>query len=33
MKTKKTEEEYRSGLMAADTMASGETEWLMDKED
>jgi hypothetical protein len=28
-KTKKTEEEYKFGLMVLDTMVFGEMEWLM----
>jgi hypothetical protein len=32
-RTRKTEEESRSGLMEAGMMASGEMEWPMVKED
>lgn len=32
-KTTKIEEEFKYGLMEADTMDSGEMEWPMDKED
>jgi hypothetical protein len=32
-KTKRIEEVFRYGQMEADTTASGETAWLMDKED
>jgi hypothetical protein len=32
-RTRKIEEESRFGLMEADTMASGEMEWLTDRED